>query len=141
MSPGARAIEDIPTTKWGIILASLRRNLPETVERKVEDLERSLRYVVRASALMAMSCGQLGEPHLIRESWQPLEDLIANGRAVRDKVIRWLPDDPKALPDGLSTELSVAEWMLETGKRLESGQASSLAFEVAPHEMLEGETE
>ena len=137
----ARVIEDIPKRKWGIILASLRKNLPKKVERKAADLERSLRNVVRASALMALSCGQLGEPHPMRESWQPLDDLVARGRAVRETVVRWLPDDPKALPDGLSTELSVGERILETGKRLESGQASSLAFEVAPHEMLEGETE
>ena len=63
-----KSIDEIPGDKWGIILKSIRsirRNIAKDVERKAELLESALRDVLRASCILALSYGQLGEPALL----------------------------------------------------------------------------
>lgn len=129
----------IPTGKWEIIVSSLRKDIPKDVQRKAEILEATFREVLRASCLMALSCGQLGETVSLRESWQPLERFMPQIREVQAKVARWLPNQPNALPDKFSTLVSTTDEIIQAGKQLESGTVRSLEIELTSDELTNGE--
>ncbi len=137
LAASIQSIDEIPTGKWEIIRASLRRNIPKEVERKSSLLENSLRNVLRASYLLSLSCGQLGEPILLRESWQPLERFIPQLEAAQAKIVRWLPDDPNALPDKFSTLVSAAYKIVQAGKQLESSNMMPLEIGLTRDEIMD----
>ena len=134
-------IDRIPTGRWEIIFTSLRRNIPKEVDRKSCLLENSLRSVLRASYVLSLSCGQLDEPILLRESWLPLERFIPRLEAAQTKIIRWLPSDPNTLPDKFSTLVSATHRIIQTGKQLESGNTKPLEIELTRDELNEGVSE
>lgn len=131
----------VPIDKWEIIFSSLRKDIPKDVQRKSEILEATFREVLRASCLMALSCGQLGETHSLRESWQPLERFMPQIREVQAKVARWLPNQPNALPDKLSTLVSTTDEVIQAGKQLESGTVRTLEIELISDELTNGESD
>ncbi len=88
----------IPIDEWEIIFSSLRKNIPKDVQRKSEILEATFREVLRASFLMALSCGQLGETVSLKESWQPLEQFMPQIR----EVIMALQGHPEGMKMGSS---------------------------------------
>lgn len=135
------SVSKIPTGKWGIIRSSLLSNkdIPKDVQRKSEILEATFREVLRASCLMALSCGQLGESVSLRESWQPLERFMPQISEVQAKVARWLPNQPNALPDKLSTLVSTTDEVIQAGKQLESGTVRPLEIELMSDELTNGE--
>jgi septation ring formation regulator EzrA len=133
------SVSKIPIDKWKIIVSSLRKDIPKDVQRKSEILEATSREVLRASCLMALSCGQLGETVSLRESWQPLERLMPQIREVQAKVARWLPNQPNALPDKLSTLVSATDEVVQAGKQLESGTVRPLEIELRLDELTNGE--
>ena len=134
-----RLIDNIPGDKWGIVVASLTRDIPKDIESKTERLGSTLKDILRASSIMALSCGELGEPNLFQDSWRPLEELIPKARAAREKIVCWLPDDPHSLPDKLSSLLSLADGVVQAGKQLESGNVKTIEIGFTPDEIIDGE--
>lgn len=126
------SINELPSDKWEIILKSLVRNLPKEAETRSELLEAMFRDVLRASCLMALACGQLGETASLKESWRPLEKFMPKIQAAQRKALRWFPSNPTALPDKLTTLLSTTDKIILTGKSLEGEVIGPLEIEIGP---------
>jgi hypothetical protein len=139
LESGIQTIHEIPTHKWEIVFRSLVKDIPQDVERRAELLESTFRDVLRASCLMALSCGQLGETVSLKKSWQPLERFIPEVRKALEKIVRWFPNDPYALPDKFSTLLSATDGLVQAGKQLQRDNARALEIDFTPDELANGE--
>lgn len=128
-------IGKLPTGKGQILISALTKDVNKEARDKAKLLEIELQGILKASYIMAFSCGELDEPLLFQEAWHPLEKLIPKINEARDRTNLWVPDNPYSLPDSFNTLVSLAEGIVKTGKRLVSGEKPVIKLRLT-HEML-----
>jgi hypothetical protein len=132
-------IEKLPTDTGQILISSFTRDVSKDARHKAKLLETALEGALKASYIMAFSCAELDESSLFREAWLSLDNLIPQINRAKDKAALWLPDDPRSLPDSLSTLVSLASGIVETGKQLEVGTGKAIKINLLPDMLVDGE--
>jgi hypothetical protein len=116
-----QGVETLPRTKWSIIRASvLGRNPVAEAERTRESIERHLEPAARATCVMALACGHLGEPGMLRPVWEPVGAAVARLTRANENLRPWLPAARGALPDRLDTLIGTLAKIRDTGPQLEA---------------------
>ncbi|MCA0453446.1 MAG: hypothetical protein LCI00_05685 [Chloroflexi bacterium] len=117
------------------VMSELKGTTLKDVEVVVHNLELLLRDILLATQCLAIACCEMGEPNLVAQCWKPIHQLLPFINKARLKLLTLLPTDAKALPDGFSTAVSIAEYAIERTLRLESGEISEISIEL-PAQML-----